>query len=214
MNPLHCVCVADLHGRLPEIPACDVLIIAGDLAPDHPQFFSDPGLSRIFQEEWLMTTFAKWETTVPAERIVMTPGNHDWFLKLPAGLRTELYIDTTVEVAGRRFFFTPWVPPIGGAWNFELTIKHRAAQFEHIPKGLDVLVSHAPAFGVGDRAWDDERAGCRCLRTEIFEKRPRHHVFGHIHEGQREGRHFRLGQTDCWHASMWANDWKPIRITL
>ena len=47
------VAMSDLHGYLPEIPACDLLLIAGDICPlgNHKP---------AFQAEWLDTTFRRW----------------------------------------------------------------------------------------------------------------------------------------------------------
>jgi hypothetical protein len=71
------ICTADLHGQLPDIPECDLLLIAGDVCPveDH-----DP----TYQRKW-STKFRLWladEQRVQAERIVWIAGNHDFSLEL------------------------------------------------------------------------------------------------------------------------------------
>ena len=57
------VATSDLHGTLPPIPACDLLLIAGDVCPvwDHKLFF---------QDIWLRTTFTDWLRAQPAKKIV------------------------------------------------------------------------------------------------------------------------------------------------
>jgi Icc-related predicted phosphoesterase len=56
-----------------------------------------------------------------------------------------------------------------------------------IPTGLDVLVTHAPAFGRLDRTRSGEHVGCERLaeRLEVLEAEgadPHLHVHGDIHE--------------------------------
>ena len=53
------VCVADLHGYLPEIPPCDVLLVAGDICPTDDE-------RPATQRRWLHSTFATWLAGVPA----------------------------------------------------------------------------------------------------------------------------------------------------
>jgi 3',5'-cyclic AMP phosphodiesterase CpdA len=65
------VCVADLHGFLPPVPACDLLVVAGDVCPLDDE--SPPA-----QRRWLRSTFARWLDDAPAAAIVGTPGNHDF----------------------------------------------------------------------------------------------------------------------------------------
>jgi Icc-related predicted phosphoesterase len=60
---------------------------------------------------------------------------------------------------------------------------------EEIAKGLSrldvdnntLLVTHAPPYGILDRAWSGH-AGSRSIRDFVLEKKPFMHVFGHIHE--------------------------------
>ena len=56
--------VSDLHGQLPDIPKCDLLLIAGDVCPvtNH---------SLDFQEHWLDTEFRWWLKKIPAKKICM-----------------------------------------------------------------------------------------------------------------------------------------------
>jgi len=66
-------------------------------------------------------------------------------------------------------------------------IKHH---WDYIPDGTDILVTHGPPFGHGDKlcdrfkvAGDSDRVGCIDLMNRIKEVKPQLNVFGHIHEG-------------------------------
>lgn len=207
------VCVADLHGRLPEIPECDVLVIAGDICPDVERVYWDADLSRAGQTQWLADEYYLWEQQVPAREIFATPGNHDWVSKFPENCRSKMFVDETVEFEEKKFYFTPWVSNCGD-WNYILDRSRRKGMFAYIPYKLDLLVMHAPAFGVGDMTYSNEPAGCPEMRAAIQQKQPRYATFGHIHEGQRYGREFRLGGTKLFHASMWGESWTPISLTI
>jgi Icc-related predicted phosphoesterase len=62
------------------------------------------------------------------------------------------------------------------------------ADWEKIPNGADVVITHGPAYGHGDLAppWRGEsprHVGCFELLSRLRAIRPRLHVFGHIHDG-------------------------------
>ena len=209
-------CVSDLHGRLPKIPECDVLVIAGDVAPDSKWFGRVPvSLYAEEQRDWFDTKFREWETSVvKAPFILAIPGNHDWCMTLPRGLRTQWLIDMEVTIDGRRFYGTPWVPQISGEWNFEATPQLRNERCQNIPSGLDLLITHAPPFNVLDEAWNGDHAGCEYILDAVSRTQPEHHVFGHIHEGRRAGFSMMLGTTACHNVAMWGSTWMPKMLEL
>lgn len=227
-------CVSDLHGRLPVIPECDVLVIAGDLCPDIERVGWDAGLMARGQLDWLETAYSKWERTVPARHIFYTPGNHDWIVTLPDTLRTRMFVDEGVEVStvgsgsawalgdapidqkpAVRFWFTPWVNYCGH-WNWQMMAFDRAKKFEEVPYILpiDLLVSHSPPYDCVDKTYSGEPVGCRALRDVIQRRQPRYSVFGHIHEGQRYGREGRVGGTKCFNVAMWGPKWEPLVLDI
>lgn len=218
---MHICAVSDLHGRLPAIPPCDVLILAGDIAPD----FGNPWIPDIMrqrQTEWLDTTYREWEQTVPAKHILAVPGNHDWFFELPEGLKTRLFVDEGCEILDettdtlKTFWFTPWVEPCGN-WNYQLD---RARRYDRwapkMPCNLDVLVAHGPAHKVCDIAFGgNTHAGCPMMRAMIQARTPANFCYGHIHEAQRYGgpKHH-LGKTTTYCCSMWGDNWTPVVFEL
>ncbi len=51
-----------------------------------------------------------------------------------------------------------------------------------IPEDTDVLVTHGPPLGFGDRTRREQRVGCEDLLRRVRVVRPKLHLFGHIHE--------------------------------
>ena len=58
-------------------------------------------------------------------------------------------------------------------------------------KKLDILVTHAPAFGVGDTSAFHQ--GFRCFRQLYQDNEPALHLYGHLHRQNHHGADPRLG---------------------
>ena len=171
------VTVADLHGNLPaDLPDGDVLAIAGDVCPleDH---------SVDFQRRWLEDSFYPWLGSLPHPAVVWIAGNHDFACQSEgwtAGGSGTYLLDSATTAAGMSFYGTPWVPKLR-RWAFYAGDEERAALFGRIP-AVDVLLSHGPPLGHGDRVTDGRRAGCPFLAARIEAVSPRLCACGHIHE--------------------------------
>lgn len=99
------VATSDLHGFLPQIPPCDLLLIAGDVCPVWNHRLP-------FQRKWLRETFTPWLESLPARKIVGVWGNHDSIAesnpdKVPPLPWTNL-IDEVIEWEGLRIYGLPW----------------------------------------------------------------------------------------------------------
>src|SRR5512142_3205347 len=63
---------ADLHGNLPDIPDCDLLLIGGDILPLAIQHDNARSL------QWLDYEFREWLRHIPPAKIIGIAGNHDF----------------------------------------------------------------------------------------------------------------------------------------
>jgi 3',5'-cyclic AMP phosphodiesterase CpdA len=186
------VAVSDLHGFLPAVPPCDLLLLGGDLCPLRSH-------KDDYQAAWLDTEFRAWLGGVPARKVVGVAGNHDWVFQrrpdlVPRDLPWTYLQDQLVEWEGWRIYGSPWQPPFCG-WAFNLDEAGRRAKWALIPDNTDILVLHGPPRGYGDGV--PERggvrlSGCPHLLRRIQEVRPRLVIYGHIHEGRGV---WRLGDT-------------------
>lgn len=211
------VCVlSDLHGRLPLVPECDVVVLAGDVAPDAKFHWHMTSTMRAEEQRtWFDVTYREWEASVVQAPIILAiPGNHDWCQTLPDGLRTQWLIDQGVTIDGRTFYGMPWVPRMYGRWTFEANREYRRDRCADIPVGLDLLITHAPPHRILDRTMDNESVGCEEIRAALGRTVPKHHVFGHIHEGRRDGHDMQYGLTTCYNVAMWGKDWMPRVLEL
>jgi predicted phosphohydrolase len=174
------VAVADTHlfHRGFDVPAGDVFVHAGDLC----RRGSLPELGIALD----------WLDRLPHKTKVLVAGNHDWALAREHERETAraalaeagiLYLeDAAATIGGLRVYGTPWQPEFFG-WAFNLPRGRALAEkWSLIPAGLDLLITHGPPAGFGDRVTGGHREGCADLRARVAEVRPRVHVFGHIHE--------------------------------
>jgi Icc-related predicted phosphoesterase len=176
------VAMADLHGYLPNrIPACDLLLIAGDICPDYKP-----------QREWLDRDFRRWLGRIPARHVVATWGNHDFAGE--AGdvpkLRCSVLVDETIEIEGVRIHGTPWTPVCS---RFAFTEDEDVLEgcFNRIPSDVDILISHGPPRGWVDLSRYGTHDGSVALLAAVERARPALTICGHVHEA-------RAGATAPW----------------
>ncbi len=170
-----------MHERL-SVPPCELLVHAGDF-------------SRRGRREELAAVLA-WMAAQPARARVLVAGNHDRFcehasaeahaMATRCGVR---YLDDEgVEIDGLAIWGSPVTPA------FRSTAFNRArgaalrAHWERIPDGVDLLVTHGPPRGLGDRVFFGAHVGCDDLLARVRALAPRVHLFGHIHEARGEYR--------------------------
>ena len=163
------------HGLV--IPDGDVLVHAGDML----QHGSLDELERA----------ADFLRALPHPIKIIVAGNHEVCLqRQPAQARALLegfiYLeDDARTIEGVVFYGSPWQPKLrvwafGAARGAEL-----ASKWAKIPDHVDVLVTHGPPRGFGDRivwAGKERRVGCADLLERVREVKPRLHLFGHIHQ--------------------------------
>jgi Icc-related predicted phosphoesterase len=176
--------VADLHGYLPEIPKCDVLMIGGDLGPATSSYHFDDDRAAL----WLATTFTDWLSKVPAKAIVGIAGNHDFYCQInPDAMHALPWIylcDSGCEIGGSKFWGSPWTPDFMN-WAFMKRDEELAERWALIPEDTDVLITHGPPLGLGDTNIVGRHCGSETLKQWRVNaaKLPDIHFFGHIHEG-------------------------------
>jgi hypothetical protein len=186
------VAISDMHGFLPDVPPCDLLLLGGDLCP-----LRDYSIR--YQAEWLGTSFRAWLAAVPARQIVGVAGNHDFIFekepgRVPRDLPWTYLQDSGCEWQGLRIWGTPWQPWFFD-WAFNLYEPDLIPKWRMIPDDTDILVLHGPPHCFGDGVPEGggiRRVGSPSLLRRIEEVRPRLVIFGHIHEGRGE---WRLGRT-------------------
>lgn len=158
------------------VPPCDVLVHAGD--------FSRRGRPEELQR------FAEWMAQQPASAKVFVAGNHDHvcerepeLVRATAARHGLIYLeDETVETQGLRIHGSPITPAFRAMAFNRARGEAIARHWERIPIGVDLLVTHGPPAGLGDRTFTGYRAGCESLRDHVRRAAPKLHVFGHIHE--------------------------------
>ena len=195
MKSVKVISISDTHGELLQnLPSGDILTISGDICPVRG---SHNPTNQMF---WLKNHFLPWTDKLVKDgtfhHVVFVAGNHDFvFKKASTSTVGDFYLDlptnvhylqdSMVEVEGLKIYGTPWTPTFGNwAWmNSEVVL---ASIFEKVPMGLDILLSHGPAFGWCDcieQFNETEHIGSKALKDCIIRTMPKWVYVGHIHSG-------------------------------
>jgi Icc-related predicted phosphoesterase len=177
------VALSDIHGFLPHIPECDLLVISGDLCPLESHDIA-------FQARWLDTTFRAWLQTVPARHIVAVAGNHDFVFEQMPEMVPDLdwhYLkDQAITIDGLLLFGSPWQPWFHD-WAFNAPAQggelFLAKKFVLAPEGCQLFICHGPPKGHGDVNDRGLTCGSQALTERLEQLQPALMVCGHIHEG-------------------------------
>jgi len=181
MERVRVVAIADTHLQHQDlvIPDGDLLVHAGD-ALQHGDLDE-------------LRRAADFFGALPHPKKVFVAGNHEVCLeKRPAEARAILedagflYLeDEAMTIDGLVFHGSPWQPKFR-IWAFGAKRgPELAAKWKKIPDRVDVLVTHGPPYGFGDRIeWGGviRRVGCVDLAARVRELAPSLHLFGHIHQ--------------------------------
>jgi Icc-related predicted phosphoesterase len=220
--------LSDQHGYLPEVPACDLLIVGGDVCPDRVGLsVSKDEPAR--QRDWFDEHARPWLAASPAAHRILTWGNHDWCGQAcsfdadsPAVASTtslQILVDTSTSVPAHgaaggaiTVWATPWSRQFMN-WAFMKSPDELAEVYEAIPEGVDILVSHQPPYGYGDRFVDErsgevEYLGSHELLAAIKRVKPRLVICGHIHGGYG---HFECGRTLIYNVSVVNDQYHLVR---
>lgn len=224
------VCVtSDLHGYLPEIEPCELLLICGDIVSLKHQRYSKSC------KQWYTKVFQPWINSLPCDKVLFIPGNHevgvegheDKYRKLfsPTNKATILLHDYYEYLSNDgivyKIFGTPYCK-IFGNWAFMKSNSDLKEKFSEIPEGLDILLTHDVAYGYADQSlqdigWGtDEHFGTVELRDAILEKKPKYHFSAHIHTANHnlimigDTKHYNVSYVD----ETYTPTFKPLYIEI
>ena len=185
--------VSDLHGQLPIIEPCDLLLIAGDIIPLSLQTKYYKSLSWVFNRD---SDFVRWINEIDCKEVVCVAGNHDFALETSQRYNCDKYFNKPVkflynkeyEYNGIKIWGSPYCK-IFGNWAFNTPNYLLEEMYNEIPDNIDILLTHdAPdigEIGVIHQGWDKgTRCGNAVLKEAIKKKKPKYSISGHIHSGE------------------------------
>lgn len=195
-------CISDTHFKhryidTREFSTTDILIHAGD-------FTSNGNAAQTL-------AFLQWFSDLPVPHKILVAGNHDSFAcssGFPSMLAqfpsvTYLY-NSAVTINGLKIWGSPYSNTFGG-WAFMTDDINLANIWEQIPKDTNIVITHGPAYGIGDLVDNDyepgrdKHVGSQSLRLKLQKlKKLKLHVTGHIHESQ----------------GTYLNDWTTINASI
>jgi|694.fasta_scaffold22898_6 Icc-related predicted phosphoesterase len=197
------VCVSDLHGFLPQIPDCDLLLLGGDYCPVVKG-----------QNFWFAQVFAPWiEMQSKTKKIIGVAGNHDLLFEKKPELVPQMewtYLqDSGYEWNGLKFWGSPWQPRFFD-WAFNADEDELQQKWSLIPDDTDVLLLHGPPHGFGDFSTHGfEHTGSPSLLKRIEEIQPKLVIAGHIHTGYGV---YEIGKTKFLSCAYVNDMYKPVNL--
>ena len=213
--------ISDLHGYLPKIEPCELVLICGDIVGLHAQRYPKSC------KEWYIDWFKPWVNELPCDKVLFIPGNHEVgmegheeeYKRLfgPHDKATVLFHES-YEYLGSdgktyKIFGTPYCK-IFGNWAYMRPNSDLKEKFSEIPEGLDILLTHDVVYGYADQSLQDigwgteEHFGTVELRNAILEKKPKLHLSGHIHTANHNL--IMIGDTKHYNVSYLDEKYTPV----
>lgn len=166
--------------EISKVPEGDVLVICGDVTGN--------SIYAITQ----LKDFNNWVDEIAYENnykgIWLCPGNHDELFDQDINLgqqlvpRVQVLHHNYLEFEGLNIWFESYQPEFMD-WGFNRSDLCRKELFKDIPENTDILISHAPRYGILDKNKYGKSCGDKILGESIDQlKQLKYHIFGHIHD--------------------------------
>lgn len=213
--------ISDLHGYLPELKPCELVLICGDSVPLEYQASSKK------TKKWYDTTFRKWAGELPCDKVLFIAGNHELHFpgkkiiyeslfskddKITYLCHSE-YIHKSKDGKEYKIFGTPYCKQFMN-WAFMYPNEELEKIFKNIPSDLDILISHDNPYGYGDIVlqecpWaDGSHIGNIPLAKAIEEKQPKYQFNGHLHSCDHSL--IMIGNTKHYNCSIKDEQYNPV----
>lgn len=213
---------SDGHGTLPQLKKhVDVLVIAGDFINIYIQRNTEKSF------EWFINDFFNYVKTVDADKVIFTPGNHDFLFERVSidlikehinnspGIKDKLVylLDSEYVYNGVSFYGCPWtIGPYGWAFGPSDTQMNVESYYDHIPD-CDILITHQPPcvdkVGCSNPYMAYEKNyGSDYLRNILDNKNIKFQICGHIHTGIHNGVPY--GNTMVYNVSLKNEDYNDV----
>ena len=192
--------ISDLHGYLPDLNPCELVLICGDIVPLYLQ------RSSVDTYIWYSTVFKNWAMRLKCQKVIFIAGNHEISLENEYNkyknlfpnenkvtyLCHEEYIYKGPDGKEYSIFGTPYCKEFGN-WAFMLPDPELEEKYSEIPTNLDILITHDAPYGISDVLLQKEckwatgkHIGNVPLRNAIIQKCPKYVFHGHLHSASHE----------------------------
>jgi Icc-related predicted phosphoesterase len=191
---LKIICISDTHNQHQVLT--DELIDLYKLYPDAILIHSGDACLAGTKKEAI--DFLEWFGNLPFESKIFIPGNHDIafdkafsyidYVELQEFAENKsinLLINDVYNIKTLKIVACSLIPFLS-SWAFFADDSQRERFFEYIDQDADLIISHSPPYGCGDRASRGfgkfEHTGCKYLRNYIDRNNTPIVINGHIHE--------------------------------
>lgn len=214
--------MSDLHGYLPKLEPCDVVLICGDIVP--LKYQSDSELAY----DWYEDNFKEWAENLKCDKVLFIAGNHECTFPVDSKAYQRLFPEnsnvTYLEdsqydyrgLDGKTYYIygTPWCK-VFGRWAFMAPDDELGKIYSNIPKGLDILITHDQPYDYGDVLlqkdcpWaNGDHIGNKMLLEAINNRHPRYQFNGHLHSCSHEP--IDINGTTHYNVSLKDENYQPV----
>ena len=212
--------LSDLHGFLPKVEPCNLLLLCGDNVSLQMQSTFEKG------SIWYNNEFKPWAEALPCDKVIFIAGNHDiciegyeeWYKEIfPCNSKVTFLDHQACEYNGIKLFGTPYCKEFLN-WAYTRSNKELTELYKAIPNNLDILITHDAPYGYSDICLDGnlEHLGNKPLADAIIEKKPKYVFHGHLHSASHEFED--IGNSKIINCSyvneQYIPSYKPIKIEI
>lgn len=188
--------ISDNHSVLIPLPEGDIVLSSGDFLPNASR--GKVNIEVGFQSRWVELEAERIKTWLGGRPFLFCGGNHDFIDPCPIlqqhGINAINITNQVVEHQGIVFYGFPYIPFIAGEWNYEkllpdmnVELKKMLDTIQDSKKTVDVLVTHAPPYGICDFYMGSHLGNTlltNLLSYEQLSPLPAYLCCGHIHQAQ------------------------------